>query len=208
MKKLSILILLLSCLLANAQKAYENEKKHGFKKENMFTGGSVNVNFFNGQTLLGGSPVLGYSINRFVDAGIVTNFTYVGSRDYSGSKTRQFLYGPGIFTKIYPVKMIFAQGVFEHNFFTEKYIPAGGGSSSKYKTDANSLLVGGGYCNGREGVGSMFYYVSIMFDVSKLSNSPYVEQLQDFSYRSIPIIKAGLQIPLFNKGGNYDPDAR
>lgn len=213
MKRLILSVLLFATVNSLFAQTREEEeepaKKKFFKKENLFTGGSVNVNFFNGQTVLGASPVMGYSINRFIDAGIALNFTYTGIREYTGDKYRQFVYGPGVFARLYPVKMIFAQGVYEHNFISLKYLPAGGGPSQQLKLNENSMLVGGGYCNGREGVGSLFYYVSILFDVTKKPNSPYVEQLQDGSYRALPIIKAGLQIPLFNGGGGgYDPDER
>jgi hypothetical protein len=63
--------------------------------------------------------------------------------------------------------------------------------------DANSLLVGGGYCSGREGVGDMYYFFSILWDVSKVAQSPYVDGLG----RNFPVIRAGLQIPLFQGNG-------
>jgi hypothetical protein len=36
-----------------------------------------------------------------------------------------------------------------------------------------------------------------VFDLSKTENSPYTEVLQDGSIRGIPIIRAGIQLPLF-----------
>ncbi|MEI9957538.1 MAG: hypothetical protein WDM90_14865 [Ferruginibacter sp.] len=152
--------------------------------------------------MLGLSPSFGYSINKFIDAGVAMNFTYTGERQYSGDKYRQYVYGPGVFTRIYPVKFLFLQGGFEHNFINVNFTPAFTGIKQKYNVEANSVLLGGGYASGREGVGGApFFYFSIMVDVTKDINSPYVEQLQDGSLRAQPIIKAGIQVPLF-QGGN------
>jgi hypothetical protein len=202
MKKIIITtIALIFVFAAFAQEEEDKPKKKLFTKENLFTGGSLTASFYNGGTVLGVNPFFGYSINRFIDAGVVLNFTYTGIKDYSGDKYRQYVYGPGVFARIFPVNMIFVQGTFEHNFISETYKPAFGGPTQKYKIDANSLLVGGGYCNGREGQGSTFYYFSILFDVTKNDNSPYVERLRDGSYRALPIVRAGIQIPLFQGGG-------
>lgn len=187
-------------------KEKEAPKKHAFKKENLFTGGSITASFYSGGTVLGISPTFGYSINKIIDAGLVMNFTYTGERAYSGDKYRQFVYGPGVFTRIYPINEIFVQGTFEHNFTSVTYKPAYGGASQKYKADANSLLVGAGYCSGRDGVGSTFYYFSIMVDVTKDINSPYVEMLQDGSLRAQPIIRAGIQVGLFQ--GEHQSNTR
>jgi len=208
MKKIIFATLLLAAVTAaNAQydKEDKDEKKDkksgGFKKENLFTGGDLTASFYSGGTILGLSPTFGYSLNKFIDAGAVINFTYTGETEYTGDKFRQYVYGPGAFARIYPVNFLFAQGTYEHNFIslTHKY-PYGGGST-KSTVEANSFLIGGGYCSGREGVGDMFFYLSVMFDIVKDPNSPYTEQLQDGSYRALPIIRAGLQIPLFQGGG-------
>ncbi len=201
MKKIIVSLLLLASMSAvfaqDEEQEKKDEKKHAFKKENLFTGGSVTASFYSGGTVLGISPTFGYSINKIIDAGLVMNFTYTGEKAYSGDKYRQFVYGPGVFTRIYPIKEIFVQGTFEHNFTSVTYKPAYGGASQQYKVDANSLLVGAGYCSGREGEGSTFYYFSIMFDVTKDVNSPYVELLQDGSVRAQPILRAGIQVGLF-----------
>lgn len=212
MKKVIIGVLLLSISnFAFSQKETEGdeEKKKGFKKENLFIGGSGTLSFFNGATIIGGNPYFGYSINRFLDAGIVANFTYAGQRDYDGTKIRQFVYGPGAFLRVFPVKMIFLHAGVEHNIITQKYIyPSGSGiPTEKLKVNSNSVLLGGGYTGGRQDVGDFFYYFSVMVDVSKSKNSPYTEVLQDQSVRSIPIIRAGIQIPLFRGKNERDPDA-
>lgn len=197
MKKIIVSILIFTMAIpVMAQDEEETEKKK-FKKENLFTGGDVTASFFNGGTVLGLSPYFGYSVNRFLDVAVSLNFNYTSQRDYYvyGDKIRQTVYGPGAFVRLFPVKFIYAQAQFEHNFIKLKYLPAqnSGYTLTTNKVDANSLLVGGGYCSGREGVGDFFYYFSILWDVSKVAESPYVDGLG----RNFPIAKAGIQIPLF-----------
>ena len=201
MKKLSMVVLF-SAMVFSSQAQEENkeeseEKKGGFKKENLFTGGSLTASFFNGTTSLGISPYFGYSINRFVDVAVSVNVNYTSQRDYYeyGDKIRQTVYGPGAFVRLYPVRFIFAQAQYEHNFIKYRYVPADNVNylTSSQKVDANSFLIGGGYTSGREGKGSTFYYVSILWDISRLPESPYVDGLQ----RPFPIIRAGYNIALF-----------
>jgi hypothetical protein len=186
-----------------------DESKGKFKKENLFTGGGVTVSFSSYTTVLGANPVLGYSITKWLDAGIAFNFNYGSNRHityydpgtglYYGSddKLRQTVFGPGLFVKAYPLKFLFVQAQGEQNFISEKIIYDNGAPSTKTSTSATSLLVGAGYCSGREGTGSLFYYVSIMADVAGNKNSPYVEQTAGGNVNLLPIIRAGLQIPLF-----------
>ncbi|MGC4102694.1 hypothetical protein [Ferruginibacter sp.] len=188
-----------------AQKDSDKEKEHGFKKENLFVGGDVAASFYSGGTSLGVSPYFGYSLNRFIDVAASFNFNYTSQRDYDvyGDKARQTVYGPGGFVRIFPVRFLYAQAQYEHNFIKFKYMYPSSYNlpSSTTKLDANSLLVGAGYCGGREGVGDLFYYFSISWDVTKVAESPYVDGLG----RNFPIIKAGLQVPLFQgNGGGRD----
>jgi len=213
MKKIiSGVLILLTVITVNAQdKEKEKETKKNFlKKENLFTGGDLTASFFSGGSVLGISPYFGYSINRFVDIAASFNFNYTSQRDYYvyGDKIRQTVYGPGALMRLFPVKFLYAQAQFEHNFIKLKYLPA---PNSGYilptsKVDANSLLIGGGYCSGREGTGDMFYYFSVLWDVSRVAESPYVDGLG----RNFPIVKAGIQIPLFQgeTGGGRDRSHR
>ena len=201
MKKLLIssLSFCIAVCSLHAQREKEEEEK-GFKMENLFTGGSVSLAFYNNTFLVGASPVFGYSITKWADAGIVVNYYYTSYRDYNfvfNDKVRQKVYGGGTFIKFYPVRFLFAQAQFEHNFINQKYIP-NFGTTQTYKTDANSFLVGGGYTTGRYGPGGdMFYYLAVLFDISGNVYSPYT----DAHGRSIPIIRGGIQIPLFQGGG-------
>lgn len=197
------------CFITASLLAQDEEGEKGFKKENLFTGGSITVSFFNNQTILGANPVFGYKLADWVDAGLAFNFLYSKARDYSqfDDKIRQTVLGPGVFTRLYPVKFLFVQGQFEHNFSTLKYIYPGGSPTEKHKADASSLLLGGGFAQGREKGSTTFYYISILFDVLKNINSPYVNVSYDPNNPSqqridmTPIIRAGINVGLFQ--GRY-----
>ncbi|MCX6314914.1 MAG: hypothetical protein NTX08_09300 [Sphingobacteriales bacterium] len=219
MKKICLCVLLSGWIglgMAQEEKKQDKEKSTGkFKKENLFTGGGINLSFSSYGTVMGASPVIGYSLNKWLDAALIINFNYSSSRHavyydaYSGSyyysddKLRQTIWGPGLLLRAYPVKFLFVQVQGEENFSSQKLIPADGSPTQKDKFSAASCLVGAGYCNGRMGPGSMFYYVSIMADVAKNRNSPYVEQLANGKVNVLPIIRAGIQVPLFQGKGAY-----
>lgn len=209
MKKLFFVLLFTGTLTAGfAQDEKEEEKKGGFKKENLFTGGGIQLSFSNYTTVIGASPVLGYSINKWIDAGIGFNFNYASNRHavavdpfgnyyYTDDKIKQTILGPGVFARVYPIKFLFIQVLGEYNFINQKVIYDNGYPTERYSVSAPSCLVGAGYCNGREGKGSLFYYISIMADVVKDRNSPYVEETASGKVNMLPIIRAGLQVPLF-----------
>jgi hypothetical protein len=200
---LSVLALSSGSLFAQSEK---DEEEKGFKMENLFTGGTVTVSFFNGSTILGVNPIFGYKLTNWADAGIVLNYTYAGQRDVFevDDKYRQSVYGGGLFARLYPVRFLFVQGQFEHNFTKVKYTP---GINNIYlpfnKTvEANSFLVGAGYTQGRNAGSNTFYYVAILFDVIKDQNSPYVDRVYNtntgnYIVRAVPIIRAGINIGLF-----------
>ena len=208
MKKVVIVLVLISSFYAVKAQDEEksgDEKKGGFKKENLFTGGGAIVSVGNYSTLLGASPVLGYSITKWLDAGIVFNFNYASYRavysngfNYvvSDEKSRQTVLGPGIFARVYPLKFLFVNIQAEQNFTTDKTI-APNTPTTKDKYSATSLLLGIGYAGGRQGIGDMYYYISIMGDFSGNKNSPYVGISESGKAVITPIFKAGLQIPLF-----------
>ncbi len=166
-------------------------------QENLFTGGSVSFSFFGNTFLIGGSPVLGYSLTNWLDMGLVVNYTYSSYRDYNGvfnDKLRQTTVGGGTFGRLYPVRFLFLQAQLESNTIRQKYIPAGGGGIDQLSVASSSTLIGGGYTSGRRGKGGApFYYLAILWDVGGDLNSPYT----DAYGRSIPIVRGGLQIPLF-----------
>jgi hypothetical protein len=182
-------------LHAQDEKKEKPAKEKGFKKENLFTGGSVSLALSGNSFLIGGSPVFGYSLAKWIDAGVVVNYNYTSYRDYIyyNDHLHQSIYGGGAFLKIYPVRFLFIQAQPEHNFIKLKYFPPNGGGTSSATGDANSLLVGAGYTTGRYGSRNPFFYLSVLWDVAGNANSPYT----DANGRRIPIIRGGIQVPLF-----------
>jgi len=201
MKKIILAVLLFNLSLAAIAQDYEEEEEEsvgGFKKEKLFTGGNVIASFFTGGTVLGVSPHFGYSLTSWLDAAVSLNFIYTGERDQFDTKYRQTSVGPGAFVRVFPLKSVFLQGQFEHNFQSLNIIPPGA-DSYKQKVDVSSLLVGAGIASGRTPGNNTYYYFSIMFDALKLANSPYV----DFNGRLIPVIRAGFNIALFQRRNSY-----
>lgn len=189
-----ILVPVFTCFLAHAQDEFE--ETGGFKKYNIFSGGSVSVGFSSGSFQAGANPMLGYSVANWIDAGLVVNYNYASFRDVfvRNDKIRETTYGGGVFTRLYPIRFLFAQAQFEHNFITEKYIPGDGQANQKNKLEANSFLVGAGYTTDRyPGSGRPFFYLSVLFDVLDDENSPYTR----VGGGVIPIFRAGFQVPLF-----------
>jgi hypothetical protein len=215
--KRSILLLTILATVALKLSAQDEkeEKERGFKKENLFTGGSLTASFFSGGTILGINPMFGYKLADWVDAGLVFNYTYSGRRDYIylNDKVRQNVFGPGAFVRLYPVKFLFLQGQFEHNFTTLKYTYPDG-LKTNYKTDANSFLAGAGIAEGRQRGSNTFYYISLLFDVIKNPNSPYVDKVYDQNTGQllridiVPIFRAGINIGLFQGRNNRYNDER
>jgi len=209
MKKVVVVLALISSFYivkAQDEEKATSEKKGGFKKENLFTGGGAIVLVGSFNTVLGASPVLGYSITKWLDAGIVFNFTYAASRAVysnnginfyvSDDKSRQTILGPGIFARVYPLKFLFVNIQAEQNIISDKIIYANG-PTDKVKYSATSLLLGVGYASGRQGIGDLYYYISIMGDFSGNKNSPYIGISESGKAVITPIFKAGLHIPLF-----------
>jgi hypothetical protein len=204
MKKLLLSLLIFSATAVIAQDPDEKENDRDKEKEKvpfketLFTGGSISLAFYNNTFLIGASPVIGTSLTNWLDAGVVINYTYTSYRDVNAfdDRLRQTVYGGGVFTKIYPVRFLFAQAQVEHNIVRQKYVPPAGGLSTITKDNATSFLVGAGYTTGRQGRGGEpFYYLAVLFDLSNDVNSPYT----DAYGRTIPIIRGGLQIPLFQR---------
>ncbi|HEX6193406.1 MAG TPA: hypothetical protein VFZ42_13625 [Chitinophagaceae bacterium] len=207
------MLLGVACLIVTMQCIAQDEEvevKKGFKKENLFTGGSITLSFFNNQTVLGANPIFGYKLADWVDAGLAFNYLYSSARDYAqyNDKIRQSVFGPGVFTRLYPIKFLFAQAQYEYNFSQLKYIYPSGSPIEKQNVDAPSLLIGGGLAQGRQKGSTTFYYISVLFDVLKNVNSPYVSVSFNPSNPTqqrvdiLPIIRAGINVGLFQ--GKYN----
>lgn len=192
---LAMMLLFVSAGFAQSDKDGDEDNR-GFRKDKLFTGGNLTLQFGNQVTTLGISPYFGYSITNWLDAAASLNFNYTSQRDnvVFDDKVRQTVYGPGAFVRIFPLRFLFAQAHYEFNFLKVKYIPApnSGYQKESYSLDAHSLLVGGGYAGGRE-QGNSFYYLCVLWDVGKSKNSPY----KDGYGRTVPIIRAGYNIGLF-----------
>lgn len=171
----------------------ETEKPKGYDPTNWFTGGSISLSFGGGsyRTFIAGlHPHVGYTLAKWIDIAGVVNFEYQSQRDPYNNKYRNTTYGLGAFTRIYPVQFIFIQAEPEYNFISQKYIPASG-TSAKLNVGAPSLLLGGGYITSRSDKNS-FTYLSILVDIMKDKNSPYVDGYGNL----LPIIRAGINIGL------------
>jgi hypothetical protein len=201
MKNLILSVLILLGSHSFAQYKQEDGEKGGFKKENLFTGGSISLSFSSYSFLVGANPVFGYSLTKWADLGLVGNYTYTSFRDYPypGDRLHQTVYGGGFFTRLFPVRFLFLQGQIEHNWIGSTYFPYDNSSRQRTNLASNSLLVGAGYTTGRDPNGKNVYgYLAVLFDVMNDFNSPYLD-----SYgRAVPIIRAGFNVPLFQgKGG-------
>jgi hypothetical protein len=184
-------------VFAQDEKKEEGETKTGgFKKDMLFTGGSLNIGYFNGVTVLGATPQLGYSVTSWLDAGIVMGYTYTSQSISVGEKYRQTIIGPGAFARIFPADFLFASVQYEHNFIRQKYINPYSADAIR-KVDANSILLGLGYTSGKEGRNTPYYYFSVSFDIINDPNSPY----RTFANEIYPVVNAGFNIPLFQGSG-------
>jgi hypothetical protein len=192
MKKI-IFPLLISCLFPVSLVAQEEEEERGgWKKDHLFIGTTLNLGFSNG-FIIGLNPEIGYSINKIIDAGIATNFTYVTQRSQvSNSALRYLAIGGGPFVRIWPIRSIFIGGQYEYNkiTITEK---TNGVITDKFKTNASSILVGAGY--GTRMIGQSQFYTSIMIDALNDVNSPY----RDSFGRVLPVFRTGFIIYLGRK---------
>ncbi len=202
MKKIFVVALLAVCVNAYSQDEGDEKKveNKGFKKEKLFTGGSVNAGFSSYSTVLGIAPQFGYSLTDWLDAGVTLNLNYTSQRN-NADKLRQTVYGPGAFLRLFPVKFLFASAQYEYNIIHLKYVPASnsGYTQDKYNLNANSLLIGGGYAGGKEKGNNTYYYLSVSWDILGDKNSPYVDRYG----RSNPIIRAGYNIGLFQGRRRY-----
>jgi len=206
MKKLLLSAFLLSLTASAlfAQDEEQPEEKKGFKKENLFTGGTVSFGYGSAygssNFLVGASPIFGYNITNWLDAGLTINYNYQAFRPVDvetgyplNYRVRQTDYGGGGFIKIYPVHFLFAQAQFEHNFTRQKLLPDDGTSPGKINLETNSLLLGAGYAVRIKEYKQTFFFIALLFDVSGNAYTPYT----DYKGNAVPIIKFGFQVPLF-----------
>ena len=192
MKKILTIALLLSFAFAHAQKKSAQDSAKGYDPTNLFIGGSLSLSLGGYQNgfLFGINPFVGYTLAKWVDAGVVVNYQYYTQKDQFNNKYRSNTIGGGVFTRIYPVHFLFIQAQPEYNFITQKYIQQGS-PDIKSSINAPSFLVGAGYTSSRSDKNS-FTYVSLLIDVLKDKNSPYTDAYGDI----VPVIRAGINVGL------------
>ena len=186
MKAIYISILLTILLITNGVTGLAQiDDKGGFKKERIYIGSALNLGVSGNAFQIGANPEIGYSITKWLDAGISFNILYSSYR-YSGYSNQLFNYGGGAVVRIWPFDFLFISAIPEYNWinWTTKFT-TNGLPSTKEKYQAGSLLLGGGY--GKRIVGQTYSYFAIMFDALKNENSPY----RDVEQRALPIIRVG-----------------
>ncbi|MFM9019785.1 MAG: hypothetical protein ACKOOA_00525 [Sediminibacterium sp.] len=179
----------LACIEVSAQNGIDEDGR-GLKKQNMFFGANLNLGFANRSFNIGVNPEFGYSLTRWLDAGIAANFNYFSQNatDFSSIRYRNVNYGGGIFTRIWPVNFLFLQVQPEYNWISSAQKNVITQQAFKYSYSAQSLLVGIGY--GTRMIGSRYTYFTLMMDVLQNPNSPYRDQFND----PLPVIRAGFGI--------------
>lgn len=209
MKKLVIIALLVGTFQVKAQREDREDRKDergvGFRKENVFFGGSIALGFgsvndqFGGGSnfVIGVNPEIGYSFAKWLDLGFVVNAIYNSTRFNEGSfRYRQtaFNYGVGAFMRIHPTSNFFIQAQPEHNWIRYKFKNLDNGFVDQPLTvNASSFLVGVGY--GTRVVGESNFFTVIMLDLGKERFSPY----RDGFGNALPVIRGGFNWYLKSK---------
>jgi hypothetical protein len=196
MKKLIlILLILVSAKALHAQDEYDdNRENRGFKKENVFLGGAISLGFGSGSFGIGANPEIGYSVAKWLDAGLIFNINYYSQTyyDYYGYgedlKASSFNYGGGVFMRAYPVPFLFLQLQPEYNWvsYTNKYNDL----TDRSTVGASSLIGAIGY--GQRVIGQGSYFFSIGLDLMTNKYSPYL----DGYGHPYPIIRGGFDVYL------------
>lgn len=196
MKKsvLSTFLILFTTILF-AQQSETDDQPKGFKRENMFFGSSLNLSLGNRFFNIGVNPELGYSLNKWLDAGVSLNINYFSQNasDFSNTRFRNFNYGAGTFFRIWPVNFLHLQVQPEYNWINSSQKNVITNQTARYNYNAESLLVGIGY--GNRVVGGQYSYVTLMIDVLQNINSPYRDQFND----PLPVFRAGFGMYLNRK---------
>ena len=192
LKSFVAFVLLIVSVSSFAQQNDVDERKGKFKKENIFLGSSLNLGLANRSFNLGLNPEIGYSVTKWLDAGVALNINYFSQNasEFSSIRLRNFNYGGGTFLRIWPVSFLHIQVQPEFNWISSSQKDVLTNQTGNYNYNAGSLLVGIGY--GTRVLGSHYSYVTLMIDVLQNRNSPYRDQYND----PLPVFRAGFGIYL------------
>lgn len=182
MKQLLLFFFCATTLLTAKAQQNEEERK-GLKRENWYIGSGINVGFFQGW-MLGLNPETGYSVGKFLDVGVATNLNYITQNIAPGVSSRFTALGGGPYMRGWIANRFFITSQFEYNFIKESLVQ--GGVKRFFRYEAPSLLVGAGW--GNRFIGGSQFYTSIMVDVLKDPNSPYVDQTNN---TLLPVFRTG-----------------
>lgn len=190
---MSLCLFLSLSIMAQSDEVDENKGK--FKRENVFFGSSLNLSLGNRFFNIGINPELGYSVTKWLDAGVALNINYFSqnANEFSSYRFRNFNYGAGTFLRVWPVNFLHLQVQPEYNWISSSRKEVISGQTDKFNLNAGSLLVGIGY--GSRMVGSQYSYVTLMIDVLQNINSPYRDQFND----PLPVFRAGFGMYLNRK---------
>lgn len=164
----------------------------GYDKSKLFLGGNLSLSFFNSQFLIGANPYVGYSFAPWLDAGALLNvqyYTYKNPDNENDGRYKNTLVGGGVFARIFPIPILFAQVQPEYNHVWQSISDFSGKTSDSY--GAFSLLVGPGVRT-QIGNGNSYTYISVLWDVAGNKNSPY----NDYNGNPVPIVRVGVNIGL------------
>jgi hypothetical protein len=167
----------------------QDQPSKEFTPSRIFAGGSLALGLGSYSFNLGATPEVGYSFNDWLDAGLAVNVNYQSIRadpNYNDNiRQRSFNYGGGPFFRVYPLKFIFLQGQFEHNWMDYNLKDMNDNSTSSFTTQSNSFLAGIGYS--QRIIGQSSFYTVLMIDLLTDKYSPY----RDYNNEPIPILRAG-----------------
>ncbi|HVS98038.1 MAG TPA: hypothetical protein VHE54_16195 [Puia sp.] len=171
----------------------------GFRKENLFMGGSLGLGFGSYDFNIGVNPEIGYSLNHWLDVGAVVNFSYTSVRAdpnlvYNDNvSSKEFIYGGGVFARAWFLPFLFATVQPEYNWtnITEQDKTYGG--TYKLNVTAPSFLAGVGYGSHNTGQGT--FYIALMVDFIRNVNSPY----NDVYGHPMPVLRAGFDVFLHHQ---------
>lgn len=186
-----LMLCICTCFAQDEPEAYD-DRKGKFKQERVFLGTGLNFGISSTSYNIGLNPEIGYSITKWLDAGIGFNFNYFSQNatDYSPVRFKDFNYGINSFMRIWPVNFLHIQVQPEYNWTNSHQKDMISQQSGTFKSSAESLLIGVGY--GSRNIGGGYSYVTLMIDVLQNVHSPYRDQYND----PLPVFRAGFGIYL------------